>query len=158
MTWLSPIFSSLLLAHAASGATVNGSVELTGSQLPAVHKHRDFSGVVVWLEAAGSGAAPAPRHAEMVQKDKAFRPHVLAIPVGSVVDFPNYDPIFHNAFSNYSGQLFDVGLYPPFTSRKVTFRREGVVRVFCNIHPNMSAVILVLRTAYFAVTRADGTW
>jgi hypothetical protein len=94
----------------------------------------------------------------MVQKDKTFRPHVLAIPVGSSVDFPNYDPIFHNAFSNYSGQLFDVGLYPPGSTRRVLFRREGVVRVFCNIHPSMSALIVVLRSPYYTVTRNDGSW
>jgi plastocyanin len=158
MTLLLPIFSSLLLANVVSGAAVSGTVELTGSRIPAVTKHKDYSGVVVWLEPPSGSPPPAPRRAEMVQKDKAFRPHVLAIPVASIVNFPNYDPIFHNAFSNYSGQVFDVGLYPPFSSRKVTFRREGIVRVFCNIHPSMSAVIVVLRSPYFTVTRADGSW
>ena len=53
----------------------------------------------------------------MIQKNKTFSPHVLAITMGTIVDFPNYDPIFHNAFSNYDGQIFDIGLYPPGTSR-----------------------------------------
>jgi hypothetical protein len=92
----------------------------------------------------------------MEQRDKRFEPHVLAIQEGTTVDFPNFDPIFHNAFSNFSGQPFDVGLYPPGTTRKVKFRREGVVRVFCNIHPTMSAVIVVLNTPYSAVSLANG--
>ena len=92
----------------------------------------------------------------MVQKDKTFTPHILAVPVGATVDFPNFDPIFHNAFSNYDGQVFDVGLYPPGTSRSVRFSRPGVVRVFCNIHASMSAVIAVLATPYFDTSKRDG--
>jgi hypothetical protein len=80
------------------------------------------------------------------------------MPVGSVVDFPNFDPIFHNAFSNFAGQPFDTGLYAPGTSRQVHFRRPGIVRVFCNIHSNMSAVIVVLETPYYAETDAAGRW
>ena len=92
----------------------------------------------------------------MIQKDKTFTPHVLAITAGTTVDFPNYDPIFHNAFSNYDGQIFDIGLYPPGTTRSIPFRRPGVVRVFCNIHPTMSAVIVVLKSPYFAVSDKRG--
>jgi hypothetical protein len=83
---------------------------------------------------------------------------VLVVTVGTVVDFPNLDPIFHNAFSNYNGQLFDVGLYPPGGSRKVHFTRPGVVRIFCNIHSSMSSIILVLKTPYFAATKRDGSF
>ena len=71
----------------------------------------------------------------MEQKNKQFDPHVLAIQAGAAVSFPNLDPIFHSAFSNFSGQIFDLGLYAPGTSRNIVFRRTGVVRVFCNIHP-----------------------
>jgi hypothetical protein len=92
----------------------------------------------------------------MIQKDKTFRPHVLAVTVGTTVDFPNLDPIFHNAFSNYNGQIFDIGLYPPGTSRSISFKKDGVVRVFCNIHPAMSAVIVVLRSPYFGVSNKSG--
>jgi hypothetical protein len=92
----------------------------------------------------------------MEQKDKHFKPHVLAIPVGAAVDFPNLDPIFHNVFSNYDGQKFDLNLYRPNTSRDVIFKRPGIVRVFCNIHPTMSAVIAVLDTPWFAVSDAAG--
>ncbi len=94
----------------------------------------------------------------MEQKDKQFVPHVLAIQVGSGVDFPNLDPIFHSAFSSFSGQVFDLGLYAPGTSRTIKFDRAGVVRVFCNIHPTMSAVIVVLRYPWFGVTGPTGAF
>lgn len=160
MTWLWRIFfSSCWLAPALAG-TVNGTVELVHSLDPEVRRHQNFSGVVVWLDPVGRSAATVqadPRSpAVMAQKMKAFVPHVVAIPAGASVEFPNFDPIFHNAFSSYSGQVFDVGLYPPGRSRVVTFKREGVVRVFCNIHSSMSAVIVVLKTPYFAVSDESG--
>lgn len=151
---IAPVLS--LTLHAAN---IVGRVELTSSQDPNVRKHQDYSGVVVWLDPA-SGAATVPaasHHAEMVQKNKTFLPHILAITVGTTVDFPNRDPIFHNAFSNYNGQVFDVALYPPGTSKSIAFRRDGVVRVFCNIHPSMSAVIVVLKSPYFAVSDKRGS-
>src|SRR5580704_15517388 len=152
LTW------ALLAAAAAAAGTVSGRVELVSSRDPNVRKHTDYSGVVVWLEpAAGMPAIPASAgRAQMVQKNKTFNPHVLAITVGTVVDFPNYDPIFHNAFSNYNGQIFDLVLYPPGTTKSQAFRREGVVRVFCNIHPSMSAVIVVLKSPYFATSAKNG--
>ena len=138
-------------------AIVSGRVELRDSRAPATRHHDDYSGVVVALKPLdGAPLDVAGKHAVMLQKDKLFSPHVLAIPTGSVVDFPNYDPIFHNAFSSYSGQVFDIGLYPPGTTRSVRFGREGVVRVFCNIHASMSAVIVVVGSPYFAITKRDG--
>ena len=145
---------------ALTAGQVAGRVELRDSRDAAVRHRRDFSGVVISLKAAGTSPAlaVAPKKAAILQKDKTFSPHVLAIPVGSTVDFPNADPIFHNAFSSYNGQIFDVGLYPPGTSRAVRFTREGVVRVFCNIHSSMSAMIVVLATPYYAATRPDGSF
>jgi plastocyanin len=160
MIFRSLISSSLLVVEFAAllGASVTGMVELTGQKSQVARKRKDFSGVVVWLEPVGNGhAVPvSTRRAEIVQKDKRFTPHVLAVPVGSQVDFPNFDPIFHNAFSSFSGQPFDVGLYPPGTSRSVTFKRDGVVRVFCNIHQTMSAIIVVVKTPWYGVTNAQG--
>jgi len=149
-------FSAALLATACAGAaTVSGMLQITGG----TRKPRALTDIVVWLESEDNPATPAPpRHAQMLQKDKMFHPHVLAIEVGTIVDFPNADPIFHNAFSNYEGQLFDVSLYPPGTSRSVTFHKPGVVRVFCNIHPSMSAIILVLKNPYFAKVSAGGSY
>ena len=154
-------FSTLAAAFAVlpvAAATVRGSVALVASLDPMVRKHRDFSGVVVWLEPVNGpvDSPPPSRPAQMLQKDKTFKPHVLAIPVGGRVSFPNLDPIFHNAFSNFNGQIFDVGLYKPGQSRTVAFKRPGIVRVFCNIHPQMSAVIAVMDTPYFSVTDKTG--
>jgi plastocyanin len=163
MTLRSRICFSLLAAQLATAvaASLTGSVELTDQRDSTTRRRKDYSGVVVWLEpldkARAIPAAPA-RKAEIVQKDKKFIPHILAIPVGTQVDFPNFDPIFHNAFSKFSGQPFDVGLYPPGTSKSITFTRPGVVRVFCNIHSTMSAIIVVTRTPWFAVTNAKGTF
>jgi len=147
------------LAAEAVAATVTGAVRLADSRDPNVRRRGDFSGVVIWLERVGAPApSTRPVTVKVIQKQKRFMPHITAIPVGSTVDFPNTDPIFHNAFSNFSGQPFDVGLYPPGTSQKVKFVREGVVRVFCNIHPTMSAVIVVTPTPYIAITLKTGRY
>lgn len=163
MIWAWPIFSracalALAIVSCSFAGTVTGRVELLS--LHDARKHPDNSGVVVWLEPLSSPTViPAKAgRAQMVQKNKTFSPHVLAVSVGTVVDFPNFDPIFHNAFSNYNGQVFDIGLYPPGTTRSLAFRREGVVRVFCNIHPAMSAVIVVLRTPYFTTSAKNGSY
>ena len=158
--WLGAAALALYLPvyGARLGVTVSAHVQLASSNDPSVRKHQDYSGVVVWLEPiAGLPVLLAkPAHVTMIQKDKTFSPHVLAIMIGTTVDFPNYDPIFHNAFSNYNGQLFDIGLYPPGSTRSIVFRREGIVRVFCNIHPTMSAVIVVLKFPYFSVSNKNG--
>jgi len=157
MTWLSRICFSAALAAQAVAATVSGTVQLADSRDSNVRRKSDYSGVVVWLERVGAPQpAASARTVKIVQKSKRFVPHVTAIPVGTTVDFPNLDPIFHNAFSNFAGQPFDVGLYAPGASQKVHFTREGVVRVFCNIHPTMSAVIVVAPTPYIAISGKGG--
>ena len=156
MTWRWVIYFSL--AAAAWSATVSGKVELADSKL-AGKREKDDSGVVVWLEPLGgpvpAAAGPA---ASIAHRTKTFVPHVVAVRVGSKVTFPNLDPFFHNAFSNYDGQVFDIGLHPPGSTREVTFQRSGIVRLFCNIHPTMSALIVVLETPYFAVTNTQGAF
>jgi plastocyanin len=155
MTWRWAICFSL--AAVAWSATVSGKVKLTDSKL-AGKRELDDSGVVVWLEPT-SGTPPASTTpASVAHKSKTFVPHVVALRVGSKVTFPNQDPFFHNAFSNYDAQAFDVGLHAPGTSREFTFTRPGIVRLFCNIHPTMSAIIVVLETPYFAVTNAQGAF
>jgi len=142
-----------------AASSVTGRVELRDSREAAVRKRSDYSGVVISLAAVGKSASHvADIHVKMIQKDKKFTPHILAVAAGTYVDFPNDDPIFHNAFSSYSGEIFDLSLYPPGTSRSVQFSRPGIVRVFCNIHSAMSAVIVVLPTSYFATTGRDGTF
>jgi plastocyanin len=140
-------------------ASVSGAVELDNSHIESVARGKDYSGVVISLRAVNLPAPDAPaKHAVMLQKNKMFTPHIMPVVAGTTIDFPNGDPIFHSAFSTYGGQIFDLGLYAPGTSKSVRFRRPGIVRVFCNIHPSMSAVILVLPTPYFVVTQRDGSF
>lgn len=98
----------------------------------------------------------APVHATLVQKNKTFSPHVLVIPPGSTVDFPNHDPFFHNVFSLFEGKRFDLGLYESGTSRSVKFDRTGVSYIFCNIHPQMNAIVISLDTPYYAIVGSSG--
>jgi len=164
MTLLLRIFSSLVVCAAASAlsaASVGGRIELIGAGDGAAHSADDFSGVVVWLEPVSGTPEPLAAGvppATLLQRDKRFTPHVLAIQLGTAVNFPNEDPIFHNAFSSFDGQIFDIGLYPPGTSREIEFKRPGIVRVFCNIHPMMSAVIAVVPTPWFATSDQRGAF
>ena len=100
--------------------------------------------------------APALPHAQLLQKDKSFKPHILVIPVGTVVDFPNRDPFFHNVFSYFEGKRFDLGLYESGSSRSVRFDHPGISYIFCNIHPEMSAVVVSMPTPYYAVSDRAG--
>jgi plastocyanin len=132
--------------------SVSGRVVAEGGANPV-----PASSTVVWLapiaSAAGDPAVVPPMHAVLQQKNKAFEPHLLVVTKGSTVDFPNRDPWFHNVFSLFNGKRFDLGLYEAGTSRTVHFDREGVSFIFCNIHPEMSAVIVVLSSQYFAVPK-----
>jgi plastocyanin len=151
------VLPALVLAGRVCAGTVSGEVRLISDSK--AHRQKDFSGVAVWLSAPGKAEGRLPkRRALMEQKDKKFIPHVLVIETGTTVDFPNLDPIFHNAFSNFNGQIFDLVLYPPGSSQSVRFRRPGIVRVFCNIHPSMSAVIAVVDSSYFTTTQDDGSF
>jgi plastocyanin len=117
----------------------------------------DNANVVVWLTPlTADPVAPEPKRATLAQHNKQFEPHLLVIPVGSTVDFPNKDPFFHNVFSLYKGKRFDLGLYEAGKSRAVRFDRPGVSFIFCNIHPEMSAVVVALPTPYYGVSNAAG--
>ena len=91
-----------------------------------------------------------------MQRNKSFDPHVLVVPVGSVVAFPNHDPFFHNVFSLFEGKRFDLGLYEAGSTRDVHFDKPGISYIFCNIHPEMSAVVLALDTPYYGVSDPHG--
>lgn len=118
----------------------------------------DASHVAIWLiplDRAATNASEAITKAKpprLVQRNKTFEPHVLIVPVGTVVEFPNKDPFFHNIFSLYDGRRFDLGLYESGSKRTVTFDRPGVSYLFCNIHAEMSAVIIAVETTYFGLT------
>ncbi len=136
------------LCAAQEEVTVSGKIVIEGVANEAA------TSTVVWLMPVGTTAeaAPvAPMHAVLAQKNKTFEPHLLVVTRGSSVDFPNHDPWFHNVFSLFNGKRFDLGLYEAGSSRTVHFDREGVSFIFCNIHPEMSAVIVVLGTPYFAI-------
>jgi plastocyanin len=115
---------------------------------------------VVWLVPSSSANAGSsdvrPMHAVLRQKNKSFDPHLLVVTKGSTVEFPNLDPWFHNVFSLFNGKKFDLGLYEAGTSRTVHFDRQGVSYIFCNIHPEMSAVVVVVPSSYFAVVNKNG--
>jgi hypothetical protein len=109
---------------------------------------------VIWLEpATGTPALPfAPQgRYTLLQRNRTFVPHLQVIPVGAIVQFPNADPFFHNVFSLFEGKRFDLGLYEAGSTKSVTFSREGVSYIFCNIHPEMSAVVLSLSTPIYAI-------
>ena len=95
---------------------------------------------------------------QVVQLGETFIPHVLPVVKGSTVEFPNQDPIFHNVFSLSRTRTFDLGRYPKGDSRSVTFDQPGIVPVFCHLHSDMSAIVMVLDNPYFAVPDADGRY
>ncbi|HEX5235679.1 MAG TPA: hypothetical protein VFW25_10160 [Silvibacterium sp.] len=140
--------------HAQDQRAANSNSELrlrVVSSLPG--KHRSVP-AVIWLEPL-SGTTVAhflPHHRyTLMQKNRTFTPHLLVIPVGSIVEFPNQDPFFHNVFSLFDGKRFNLGLYEAGSSKSVTFSRAGVSYIFCNIHPEMSAVVISLDTPLYAI-------
>ena len=144
----------------AQSLTVTGTVTVVRAARPA---KLDSSNAVVWLKPvagpalrSGEGQSSSPARFKIVQQHKRFDPHVLAVPVGSVVDFPNLDPFFHNVFSMFDGKRFDLGLYEAGASHSVTFDRPGVCYIFCNIHPEMSAIVVVVDSPYYAVSNRAG--
>jgi len=143
--------------------TVRGRVEVIGAEGKAKTRHAAIPGTVVWLTpmtGAGGDATTAmpspPANPRLVQKNKSFEPHVLVVPVGSMVEFPNRDPFFHNVFSLFEGKRFDLGLYEAGTTRMVRFDRLGISYIFCNIHPEMSAVVITMATPLYAISNRDG--
>lgn len=138
------------------GTKVSGRLELISDS----NRGQDPSGGVVWLVPLGETKDKVPktppRTQQLVQHHKSFSPHLLIVQVGSSVQFPNHDPFFHNVFSLFDGKRFDLGLYEAGTTRTLVFDRAGICYIFCNIHAEMSAVILVLDTPYFAVSDSKG--
>ena len=142
----------------AQDVAVSGNVQVT--KQGADRGSQDQSNVVVWLTPL-SGAVTAARaetHQDFTlhQRHKTFSPHLLVVPVGTDVKFPNHDPVFHNVFSLFEGKRFDLGLYEAGSSRTTRFDRPGVSYIFCNIHPEMGAVVIALRTPYYAVSDRNG--
>jgi len=161
---LAGLWTVVMLASCASAQGVSVTAKVAADLATKNDRHvaaEDLSSVVMWLKPLDRPAPqlPAPAHAgpyRLVQKGKQFIPHLLVVPTGTSVEFPNLDPFFHNVFSLFNGQRFDLGLYEAGSTRSVRFDREGVSYIFCNIHPEMGAIVLALSTPYFAVSDAAG--
>ncbi len=142
-------------AHAQDHAAPAGGLHLQIASSQA-GGHRAVP-AVIWLDAIGN-TTPVPfiprDHYTLLQKNRMFIPHLQVIPVGSAVAFPNEDPFFHNVFSLFDGKRFDLGLYEAGSSKSVTFSREGVSYIFCNIHPEMSAVVVAISSGIYAIADA----
>jgi plastocyanin len=115
----------------------------------------EFERTVVMLEAKGL-PLPEPKTVVMEQRNGRFDPDLLVIPIGSKVEFPNADPVFHNVFSLSGTQPFDLGFYPKGQSRTVKFNRSGIVQVYCHIHANMYAAIVVTSSPWHGKPSPDG--
>lgn len=135
-------------------AVVNGKVMFLTKrgQKPVVNE------TLVWLDALGRAPKRPGSTFTMTTRSKAFLPHVLAVPAGSTVTFPNEDPITHNLFSLTPGNIFDLGLYKRGAGKSHKFEAPGVVNVYCNVHPNMSAVVHVMSTPYYGFSDANGDY
>ena len=117
----------------------------------------EVENVVVFLKDAPARAVP-PRRAAIRQRGETFVPRVIAVPVGSTVDFPNDDPIYHNVFSLSRARTFNLGRFPRGESRAVKFDKAGIVKVFCDIHSHMAASVVVFNHPWFTVPDADGNF
>jgi plastocyanin len=142
----------------AQDVTLTARVELVNVDKTA--KAHDSGRVVIWLTPEAGITKPIAFHPaqspRLVQKNKSFEPHVLVVPVGAVVAFPNRDPFFHNVFSLFEGKRFDLGLYEAGSTRDVHFDKPGISYIFCNIHPEMSAVVVALDTPYYGISDVRG--
>jgi hypothetical protein len=157
--WGIHIGANLLLSQGNLQCLVQGRIEILHPKIKLRDGSPDFSGVAVWLTPTNGVIRPGPplvQKRTLEQRDKRFIPHIMVVQVGTEVDFPNHDPFFHNVFSVYEGKPFDLGLYANGETRPVRFSRPGVSHIFCNIHPQMSAVIVTVETPYFAVSAPDG--
>jgi hypothetical protein len=137
---------------AGAAAELTGTVTVTGPPGRPVQQ----GGSVVWIPGVDGSRARGPY--DMVSREKRFDPHVLAVPRHTTVSFPNADSIYHNVFSLSPGNAFDLGLYRKGAARSVVFANPGLVRVYCNIHPEMTAYVVVVEGSALAVTAADGSY
>jgi plastocyanin len=163
LSFLARFISALLLVFSfraclSQSADVVAHIEVSRADRQKA-AHAQSSGVVVWLKPVTSDSATfaKPGHFRLVQKNKSFNPHLLVVPLGSSVDFPNLDPFFHNVFSQFNGKRFDLGLYEEGSDKTVRFDHEGVSYIFCNIHPEMSAVVIALASPYVGVSTPQGS-
>lgn len=154
-------FLALLAVDAGSSAQAAppvGDVGVRVTVLGPDHRPAPAPQAIVWIsEGKKPGSlTPPPVHPRIASKSKRFVPRITAVPAGTTVDFPNLDGIFHNVFSLSPGARFDLGLYRNGASRAMTFDNPGLVRVYCNIHPQMAAYLMVIDGTIWAQTGPDG--
>ena len=142
---------------AVLGLVVTGHA--TSSEVHGIARVGDTptANVVVWIDGPN---VPMEKAAQPVldQRNLGFSPRVLAVRVGTVVEFPNHDRVFHNVFSFHDGKQFDLGLYPTGTVKHILFDKPGLSQLLCNIHPHMAAYIMAVDSPYFAVSDKDGAF
>jgi plastocyanin len=146
------VLLSLVSEPHGSTATVGGRVVLAADG----KERSDASNTVVWIE--GGRRAAGTAKAEMTSSSKRFAPRVIAVSRNATVEFPNTDPIYHNVFSVSGANRFDLGLYRSGSSKSKTFEQAGLVRVYCNIHPQMVGFVMVVDSDFVAVTGPDGAF
>lgn len=169
------LMAILVPGSVAWGGTIEGTVTLVGGSGPARAELNPYAGtlgnvpkgdpqgsavqdVVIYIEDDHALPAAPPRTFRMAQKGQRFEPRVLAIPVGSEVEFPNFDPVFHNVFSYSRTRRFDLGRYGRGHSKSVVFERAGLVKVFCEIHSDMAAFIRIVDGPLVTQPAADGSF
>ncbi|HUP61842.1 MAG TPA: hypothetical protein VNA69_15655 [Thermoanaerobaculia bacterium] len=145
---------SILLCGDLGAAVVTGKVMFLTKrgQRPVVNE------TLVWLDAAGKSPKRPAAAFTLTTRSKAFLPHVVAVPAGSTINFPNEDPIAHNLFSLTPGNTFDLGLYRRGGGKAHKFEKPGVINIYCNVHPNMSAVVHVMSTPWYGFADANGNY
>lgn len=151
------IVASQVQAEASQGNILRGKVDIFDHDN---NRLQDHSNVVVFLEGKGLTHTTTSQQdiPKISHKGNQFTPHVLPIVKDGAIDFLNDDDIFHNAFSLSKAKPFDLGIYPSGTSKTVSFEQPGLVKLYCNIHPNMVSNILVLNNPFFVVTAEDGSY
>jgi len=152
-----------LVAWLTLGTATPGPVGRVAGHIVILEKDNkpspDLSDAVLYLEAPATVATAAqPTTVEIAITDKTYAPHVVVVPVGSTVRFPNHDPFNHNVFSVSEPNSFDLGLYGRGEAKSFTFQHPGLVRVYCNVHPRMVAYVLVMENRYFAQPGNDGSF
>ena len=159
MSLLQPVraVSCALAALAAAGVMAIEAApavdEVHGVARVAGRPHKD---VVVWLDEVPGPPPAAPGRVVLDQRNLRFLPHVMAVRVGTRVEMPNNDRVFHNVFSFKDGKRFDLGLYPVGTSKVVEFDKPGLSRIFCNIHPTMAGYVMAVPSTHIAVSDEEG--
>lgn len=146
-----PVVVLLLLPAGWRAGAISGKVNCRGVA--------DNSNVIIYAEKIPKEPLfPPQQRAVLDQLNKTFVPHVLPVVVGTTVDFPNSDPVRHNVFSRSAAKRFNLGTYPRGVTKQVTFDKPGEVALLCNVHAEMSAYVLALETAYYAVSAKDGSY